>query len=178
MSNYSKETDTYLTAIKHGDLTQFKPLYDLIASHLFGLINYYLIDKSYFEDALLEVYERILMYINSYVEGSDGYNWICKIAENTARKYNMKRSNDVSLPDVEGVLGTASFEIGFIDRMDLCFAIDKLQTPDREIVYNYFYLGKTMEEIGRELNLSKSAIKKRLDKSIEFLKKFVKSGKL
>ncbi len=178
MSYYAKEADSYLTAIKHGDLTQLKPLFDLITNHLFGVINYYLSDKSYLEDVLFEVYERALMYVNSYKEGSDGYNWICKIAENVSRKYNIRQNNDVSLSDVEGVISSDLSENISIERIDLLSAIDKLDYTNREIIYKYFYLGETMEEIGAEFKLTKSAIKKRLDKSTKFLKKFLQNGKL
>lgn len=178
MSNYAKETDTYLTAIKHGDLTQFKPLYDLVANHLRVVVMCYLNDKSYWEDVLSEVFEKVLRYIDSYTEGSDGYNWLCKIAENTAYNYNAKAGPEVALSDVERKLYVSSSEIVSEDLLDLLRAIDNLSQPFKDTVYKYFFFGETMEEIGREFNICKAAVKKRLNKAIEKLKKFIENGKL
>lgn len=176
MSNYAKEVDTYLAEIKKGDLSKFKLLYDLISNHLGVVVRFYLIDKSYWEDVLEEVFEKIFKYIDSYVEGSDGYNWICKIAENIAFNYNTKFNPEVSLEDVEYKLKISSSELFSDENIDLFRGIQTLNEKDRDIIFNYFYLGKTLEEIGKDYHVSKTAIKKRLDKCLKILKKFIETG--
>lgn len=178
MSYYAKEVDKCLCAIKNGDMSQFKSLIDLIGNHLCVVVKFYLNDKSYLEDVIDEVFAKVYKYINSYVEGSDGYNWICKIAENIAYSYNAKCANEISLFEAESLLKLNPSDIISEDKIDLNRAIDSLDEKSRELVYKHFFLGKTLTELGEEYKISKAAIKKRLDKCVEILKKFIASGKL
>ena len=178
MSIYAKEVNKYLVALKNGDITQFKPLYEAMQTHVLGIARYYLVDKSYVEDVTSEVFQKIFLYVNSYQENTDGYNWICRITENVAYNYNNRVLPTTVDPTVADsvdreLVGSDKTE----DKLDLFRAIDALETENREIIYQHYFLGKTYQEIGEKLRISKVAVKKRIDKILSTLKIFIETGK-
>lgn len=170
---YAKEVNYYLSAIKHGDNSKFKPLYDMIASRILGVARYYLIDKSYCEDVTSEVFQKIYLYINSYDESKDGYNWICRITRNVAYNFNNKFSQNPDNAEPDAVLQEIVLTEDAEKRADIFRAIDKLDPESREIVYLYYYLCNTYQEIGDKLHISKVAVKKKIDKILSQLKIYI-----
>lgn len=178
MSIYANEVNEYLSAIKNGDITQLKPLFDLVGNHISGVARYYLTDKSYCDDVTIETFQKVYLYIGSYEEGKDGYNWMCRIAQNIAYNYNEKTAQ---------ILVTTKFAIAkkladsdFVKRaeehIDLFQAIECLEPESRELVYLHFFFGKSFKEIGDELHLSKAGVKKRIDKILLQLKILIETG--
>ena len=176
MSSFAKDVNKLLIAIKKGDKSAFKALYNLIANHVRGVARYYLVDKTYSEDVVVETFQKIYLYINSYKEGKDGYNWICKTTQNIAINYNTKFLANVSTETITNH-GTDEYEKNSEEKIDLFRAIDRLHPENREIIYKYYFLDKTMQEIAIEHHLSKSGVKKRIDKILKQLKVFIESGK-
>lgn len=175
MSRYAKEVNKYLVAIKNGDKSKYQPLFDLTANHLLGVAAYYLNDRSYCEDVVSIVFEKIFKYIDTFKEGYDAYNWICKIAENTARDINEALKDEVALSNLIPIYYREIDEIVYDESLDVTLAIDKLDSVDKEIVYGYYFFDKTYQTIADELNLSKSTVKKRMNKILIKLKDFLKS---
>lgn len=178
MSVFANEVNEYLSAIKNGDITQLKPLFDLVGNHMSYVARYYLIDKSYCDDVIIEALQKIYLYINSYEEGKDGYNWICRIVQNIAYNYNEKTPKSYGTEEIAVAkkLADNDFTKHIEEKLDLLRAIDSLEPESRELVYLYFFLGKSFEEIGDELHLNKSSVKRRLDKILLKLKKFIETG--
>lgn len=177
MSIYAQEVNKYLLAIKRGDKSQFKPLYDLIANHIKGVARYYLVDKSYCDDVTNEVFQKIFLYINSYDESRDGYNWLCRITQNIAYKHNNIDAQNFDTEEIAAASGIAYIEKNTEEKLDLFRAIDSLDPESREMIYLYFFFGNSFKEIGDKLNLSKAGVKKRLDKILSKLKIFIETGK-
>ena len=178
MSICAKEVNKYLSAIKRGDQAGFKALYDAIATRVMGIARYYLVDKSYCEDVMNEAFQNVFLYINSYDESKDGYNWICRITENVAYKYNNRMpppSDDLSETGSE----SGKFEItdDAEEKLDLFRAIDSLDPESREMVYSYYFLGNSYQEIGDGLHISRVAVKKKIDKILSKIKRYLETGK-
>lgn len=173
MSRYAKEVNKYLVAIKNGDKTKYRPLFDLTANHLLAIAAYYLKDRSYSEDVVSIVFEKIFKFADTYKEGSDGYNWICKITKNTALDINETIKDEVALDNCEQHSDSTE-ETDFEECTDIVTAISFLEPADKEIIYGYYFFGKTYQKIAEELSLSKSTVKKRLDKILSKLKIFLK----
>lgn len=178
MSKYAKEVNKLLKAIKQGDTSVFDKLFDLTANHLIGVAAYYLENKSFCEDVVADVFEKVFIYIYTYDEEQDGYNWMCKITENVARGYNRKYSKELSLFEVGAVRETKQELQTDEIRFDVSSAIDKLDSESRELIYQRYYFDRSYEDIGKALNLTKSAVKKRIDKILIKLKKIIENGKL
>lgn len=177
MSIYAKEVNKYLIAIKNGDKSKFKPLFELIGNHVTGVARYYLSDKSYCDDVTAEVFQKIFLYIDAYEDGRDGYNWICRIAQNTAYDYNEKSAQELEKTQIAVTVSLAESEKNTEERLDLFRAIDSLDSESREIIYLHFFLGDSFNQIGEKLHLSKSGVKKRIDKILLRLKIFIETGK-
>lgn len=178
MSICAKEVNKYLSAIKHGDQSCFKPLYDSIATRVMGIARYYLVDKSYCEDVMNEAFQNVFLYINSYDESKDGYNWICRITENVAYKYNNRMpppSDDLS--KAASASGELTISDDTDEKLDLFRAIDSLDPVSREMVYSYYFLGNSFQEIGDKLHISRVAVKKKIDKILSNIKKYLETGK-
>ena len=177
MSIYAKEVNKYLTALQNGDATQFKPLYEAMQTHVMGIARYYLIDKSYCEDVTSEVFQKIFLYVNSYTENTDGYNWICRITENIAYDYNSRMPPPSADPaKIDLVAREFAISDDTEEKLDLFRAIDSLEPDSRELIYLRYFLGKTYQEIGEKLNISKVAVKKKIDKILSKLKIFIETG--
>lgn len=146
MSRYAKEVNKYLVAIKKGDKSKYQPLFDLTANHLLGVAAYYLKDRSYCEDVVSIVFEKIFKHIDTYEEGHDAYNWICKITENTAHDINESLKDEIALdnliPQYDRELDLTVYD----ENLDVTSAIDKLDSVDREIVYGYYFLIKLINK--------------------------------
>lgn len=178
MSRYAKDVNKYLVAIKKGDKSKFQQLFDLTANHLLGVAVYYLHDRSYCEDVVSTVYEKIFKYIHTYNEGGDGYNWMCKIVKTTAYDVNNALRDEIPLENVLPSYGSRIAELvydvsAYDEHLDLTIAIDKLAPIDREMIYSYYYFDRPYQKIAQEMNLTKSTVKKRMDKILKQLKKFL-----
>lgn len=173
MSIYAKEVNDYLSAIKHGDNSKFKPLYEMIASRILGVARYYLVDRSYCEDVVSEVFQKVYLYINSYDESKDGYSWICRITRNVAFNFNNKIMQNPDSVESDSALKEETLTEDAERRVDILRAIDKLDPESREIVYLRYYLRNTYQEIGDKLHISKVAVKKKIDKILLKLKNYI-----
>ncbi len=176
MTSFAGKIRNCLNDIKRGDAKRFDDLYQMTFYHLLGLAKYYLTDKSYAEDVVLESYEKIYRYIDTYEDGESGYSWMCKIVQNTAYFYNEISKKERKL---KGELESSHQERAAPDtdaRLDLYTAIEKLDEQDRELAYSYFFFDKKLKDIAAELGMTSSGVKKRINKLIKILKKFLENG--
>lgn len=176
MSQYSKEVNKCLVKIKRGDNSEFKELFDLTYNHLTVVAKLYLINKSYCDDVVMEVYERTLKYIDSYDSGKDGYNWLCKIAQTIAYEFNRRDKAYSDAYSDEKDIPKRDFTIDLAENSDLSRAIDRLDDESKTIVISYYYLGETYDTIGAKLNITKSAVSKKLKRILKKLRIFLENG--
>lgn len=177
MSRYGKEVNKCLKKVQKGDKTQMGQLFELTANHLRGVAFMYLSDKSYCDDVVSDAYCKVMQYIDSFDPKQDGYNWLCKITERTAYEYNdivnEDRNHTVNLDEAFGV----GVEDKVADaKIEIFTAMEKLPAADRQILYDYFYLRMTYDEIAAKNGMAKSAVYKKAKKSFEILKKYLKNG--
>ena len=177
MSFYD-EINEYLSAIKNGDNTMLDSLYELVGNHIAGLALYYLVDKSYCDDVIVETFLKVCLYINSYEEGKSGYKWLRRIAQNVAYNYNEMTAKHSGISELASAvtLADSDFTTHSDEKLDLFQAIDLLEPESRELIYMHFFLRKSLKEIGDELHLSKSKVKRHLDKILLQLKKYIETG--
>ena len=183
MSICAKEVNEYLCAIKHGDKAKFKQLFELISHRILGVARYYLVDKSYCEDVVSEVFAKVYLKIDTYDESKDGYNWICRIVENTAydfnentaKYFNYRTSQNSDNIDSVPVLPESELLEDVEKRADLFRAIDKLDPESLELINLYYFLGDSYSEIGKKFHISKVAVKKKIDKILSKLKIYIEN---
>lgn len=170
MSKYAKEVNRCLLSIRAGDKSAMETLFDITANHLKVVIKYYLIDKSYLDDVLLQTYERAFSYINSFNSEFDGYNWLCGIAKNLAYAYNKKEITtcDIDSLNLEDV--SDDWVNNIETQIDLSRAIKDLDDIDKEIVFLRFYMHDSLSKIAQKLGVSKVAIHKRLKRICKIIR--------
>lgn len=164
MFHYTKEVKRYLLNIKQGDTSQIEPLYNVTAMHLINVAKYYLANKNLAKDVVADVFMKVLNYINTYDSTQDGYNWLCKITQNLAYDYNKKEAKVAcSEQQFAKTVEDADYNHEF-DELDFRLLLGDLDKTDQDIAYKRFVECRTLQDIGCELNLSKTAIHFRVRK--------------
>ena len=165
MSQFREETNKYLIAMQEGDPSLFAEFYHRMR----GTFGFYamriLLNQNDWEDVLSESYIKISTRINTFNRTKDGYNWVLKIIENTARTYNEKEwkhptveLGNLYLPEKVDCFAESELE------MDIRNALKKLPSMYTTIAMLYIYKGRTQYEIGKMLGISKPAVCQRLRK--------------
>jgi len=167
-----------LTEIKNGNQEGNDNLFDLTFFHLLGVARNYLIDKSKAEDVVMDAYEKVLKYINTYNENENGYNWLCRIVQNAAfAQNNIDKKNQMIVDSVISVYNEIDEKPVSLDvKMDLMNAIERLDNDGKDLIFSYYFLGKKLGEIAKEKGISAPATKKRIDRLVKKLKKFLTNG--
>ncbi len=162
MSKIQKEVNVLLSQIKAGDITKMEELYNLTYNHLKPVVMHYLFSSANCEDAISETYYRVIKYVKNFDETKDGYNWICRIAQNAANNTNREESTYVAFEEIQEEVNVPDE----IDRMLLKNTfiqyLKKLPVTDRAIIYYRYYKDMTYQEIADKLNRAKSFVHNRL----------------
>ncbi len=170
MSKYAKEVNLCLLNIRKGDESAMTTLFDLTANHLKAMVKGYLVNKIYLDDVVLETYERVLSYINSFNPELDGYNWMCGIAKNLAYFYNGKETLTYDMD----LLKVDKEHNDWIDKLetkiDLSQVIKYLDDKDKYILYLRVYRQESLNEIALKLGISKTAVHKRLKRIYKIIR--------
>ena len=177
MSRYGSEINKYLKKVQNGDMVQLGKVFDLTANHLRVIALKYLNNKTYCEDVVSDVFCKVIHYIHTFNPHKDGYNWLCKITERVAYSYNEieneSRNNTISIEKATNV-GAETNNID--EHLEMLMAMGNLTETDKNIVYDYFYLNLTYENIAAKYGVVKSAIHKRIKKSFKIIKEYLQRG--
>ncbi len=162
MSKYAKEVNLCLLNIRKGDESAMTTLFDLTANHLKAMVKGYLVNKIYLDDVVLETYERVLSYINSFNPELDGYNWMCGIAKNLAYSYNGKETPTYDIDLLKDDKEYKDWLDNLETKIDLSLVIKELDDIDKNILFLRIYMQESLKEIALKLGVSKVAVHKRL----------------
>lgn len=171
MGDFAKDVNECLRVMQQGDRAAFDMLYVMTYNHMRYIVNRYLSNKSFLEDVISDTYAKVMNYAYAVDVSRDGYNWMCKIAQNMAISCNERERRiakaermyvaDRKLLQTEEVFNEAEFFI----------CMSKLSEFDSKLITMRFYLGMTFEEIGDRLGVSKVAVFQRIRKICQFIGK-------
>lgn len=165
MSYYKEDINQYLIAFKNGDRSHFDSFYNKYHDHFLSWAVYYLVNKDNREDIISESYIKICKYIHSFNPEEDGYDWILKIIQNTARTVNKKEMRCKKI-DIENIYLPEGHDP--YSEVDVEIDLERLfkYTDYRNylIAVLSFRKGRTQEEIASMLGISKSAVCQRMSK--------------
>ena len=172
---YNEMLNECLAAIKRGDQTKYSDLHHLTYGPLMNVAKSYLIDKSYAETVMSDLYYRIYLYADHYDTSKDAKAYLWQIVKNKAFDYNKKVINNktVNIDEVQIFDKIDPFEMAE-DRIDVAEALKRVGHANAMIVIWTYREGLTQEEIGLRLNISKSAVNQRLSKTIAKLSQYLK----
>lgn len=177
MSYFGEDINQYLIAFKEGDRSQFDFFFHKYHDHFLSYAVYYLINKDNREDVISEAYYKICNRIYSFDPGQDGYNWIIKIIQNTARTQNKKELRYKTL-NMDAIHLTDGYDpYSEIDiEMDLERLFKASDYRNYVIAVLAFRKGRTQEEIATMLGISKSAVCQRMSKIRAIVKNSLKKS--
>lgn len=163
---YNEMLNECLSAIKRGDESKFSELHHLTYGPLKNVAKSYLIDKSYADTVMSDLYYRIYLYADHYDTSKDAKAYLWQIVKRKAFDYNKQciKNNTLNIDDIPIFNQTDQFE-RVNARIDIGKALKRVGYPDAMIIIWHYQDGLTQEEIGLRLNMSKSAVCQRLNKA-------------
>ena len=172
---YNERLNECLAAIKHGDQTKYNDLHHLTYGPLMNVAKSYLIDKSYADTVMSDLYYRIYLYADRYDTTKDAKSYLWQIVKHKAFDYNKMcfKNNTVNIDDLPIFDQIDPYERAN-DRIDVAKALKRVGHTNAMIVIWTYRDGLTQEEIGQMLKITKSAVCQRLSKTIEKLSEYLK----
>lgn len=171
MSLLKTKVNRLLLKFKNGDIKAYSELYELTFYRLYGVAFSYLKSKADCEDVVEESLLIVWQKIDLFDENKDGYNWLCKIVENKSK--DKLRSINARKKVGEYIETQDEFEIAET-KCDLLRLLDFLDEYEYKLIFERYFLDKTLKEIGFEFGLTIKQVHQRINKII---KKLQKKGK-
>lgn len=160
-----KDINKYLSKIKKGDWAYKNILFEATYHYLKPIAWRYVVNKDDVEDVLSEAYLNAFNGIDTYKEKFDGFNWLCKIVQNTAYEINTLNAKFQYCADVYDVQDNIVDIEGLVADRD---EIDRLLAPyseiDRKLIELYYRDKYTLTEIAEKTGVKRSTAYKRLQK--------------
>lgn len=130
------------------------------------------------DDLTQQVFLKAVENIQSFKGSSNLFTWIFKIAQNTVkneyRRLSRKKESPFDFTEYESQSISLEFT-KFVDfRIDIGAALKELDEVDQEIIALRFFVDCTLSEISNIVGMRESAVKNRLYRSLERLKKELK----
>ncbi len=173
MSKHGDYVNSLLKKIKKGDTAAFMKLYDCTYNHLRFIVLRYLKNASLLEDVMQESFMRVFKYVKNADLEQDGYNWMCKIAENCAYEFNRRFDNYTDLEAVEECKDPREVFAVLDDRVDLYNALHTLNDEELTLIFKRFWEDFTYESMADEFSSKKSTIHKKLKQIFAKLKSYL-----
>jgi RNA polymerase sigma-70 factor (ECF subfamily) len=170
-----------MTNLKNGDTKSLGVLYERYKSILFTFYVRTIQDHDSSKDLLMETFERIYKYRNSYNVKKKARPWIFQIASNLTKDYYKKtgklQSIDKLKPEIFVVQPELPDETKSRDKL-LQVALNKLKPPQRNIINMYYLLEMTYEDIAINEKVSINNARIKVCRALKNLKEVLKDSEL
>lgn len=159
-----------MTLVKSGNLQKASLLFDRYHVLIYNYFLRRIMDRQLSEDLMQVVFERLIRYRNSFVDGHNFRSWLFTIARNVAIDESRKRK--LTFMDEDQAMTIADHENeGSRDRKNtLLQAISLLPEQDGEIIRLTKIHGFKNKEVGELLNLTESNVKVKIHRAMKDLK--------
>lgn len=158
-------------------ITSFERAYELYRQRIRKYISLKL-NPMVAEDLTQQVFLKAVENFHSFKGSSNLFTWIFKIAQNTVkneyRRLSRKKESTFDFTDYESQSISLEFTKYVDFRIDIGAALKKLDELDQEIIALRFFVDCTLSEISKIVGMRESAVKNRLYRSLERLKKELK----
>lgn len=153
--------------MKNRDLEkEFKEKYNLYAAMLYRISFLYLGNSADAEDVLQDVFIKLFSGKRKFNNDEHEKAWLIRTTQNACLDLLKKAGRkNVSMEEVELSVCCENDA-----RQDVLRSVFALPPRYKCVVLLYYYNGYSVEEIARILRISKSAVKKRLQRGREMLK--------
>lgn len=152
--------------MKQVSFASFEAVYDHYAPMLYRLAFSILLHKEDAEDALQSVFHKYLSHPPFWNDESHRKAWLIRVTVNQCKDLLRKRKTHASVPLDEIA------EIGKEDQHPIELLSDLFSLPEiyKTVLILHYLEDLKVDEIGKILHISKSAVKMRLTRGRELLK--------
>ena len=156
-----------IVAIADGNISAIGEVYAPLGKVMYSVAAIYAAQPADAEDIVHDSLIKIVRQAKSFRENKNAYAWVNTVVKNTALDYLRRarsRKEEFETEEKEYVINE--------NAMAIREAFQILTEPERDLMTYIYWYGMTLEEIGKLLHITKSAVKKRADKILLKLKKF------
>lgn len=153
-----------LIKIKNGNKKYVDVLYYLIAHKLKFIALKYLRNEEEAKDVEQSFWADIYKNAKNFKYADNGYSYLCRIMKcMSVNRYNqIQTERHHTVEDIETSLIDPFDEDTYIDKLDNRIAVqkalDNLEPKERAIMYLIVYDDKTIEQVAKDLKMSKSKV--------------------
>ncbi|NOU76668.1 sigma-70 family RNA polymerase sigma factor [Paenibacillus sp. LMG 31458] len=130
------------------------------------------------DDLTQQVFLKAIENIHTFKDNSSLFTWIFKIAQNTVKNEFRSLSRKKEIPYDFTAYESQSISLDFAKyveiRIDIRSALKKLNDLDQQIISLRFFVDCTLLEISKIVGMRESAVKNRLYRSLEKLRRELK----
>ena len=156
-----------MKSIADGKISAIGELYATLGKVMYTVAAIYAAQPADKEDIVHDSLVKIAIQAKTFRENKNAYAWVNTVVKNTAKDY-LRRSRSRTEKYEEKESGYVIDE----NAMAIREAFQILTESERDLMTYIYWYGMTLEEIGKLLHITKSAVKKRADKVLLKLKKF------
>lgn len=162
---------------EQGNIQKFEIAYDRYRQRICKYISLK-INPMVADDLTQQVFVKAMENIQTFKENSSLFTWMFKIAQNLVRNEYRSLSRKKEIPydftDYESQSISLDFAKYVEIRLDIRSALQKLNELDQQIISLRFFVDCTLPEISKIVGMRESAVKNRLYRSLEKLRKELK----
>lgn len=165
-----------IVGLKHGDEECIYELHSIMSPTIRYIALKYLRNENDAQDMVQDFWADINRICTLFIFSKNGFNFLCKaMTRRTINRYHkLKREKTITVHYVDYSAIThyddcSSEDIGV--RAEISAALEKLSETERIIIQESFFEDKTIREIAKDLNISKTKVGELKLKAINFLKK-------
>lgn len=167
-----KDCESYLYDISLGNMDSLEKLYNETRKAIFAYALSITNNVSDAEDVLQTTFINVINSVHTYKPMGKPLAWMFTIAKNLAIKSCKEKNNEV---DIQWeTLIEPSDNLSFGDKQLLYYALNQLQTDEKQIVMLYTFSGFKFLEIATFLNYPLSTVLSKYYRSMKKLKTYMK----
>ena len=173
-----QKINSLILLIAKGDSFALEDLSRLVSGRLLAIAKSIVRDRGLAEDVVQDTFLRIVYNANSFRPDTNGYAWICKIAQNLALNVlrREKRNRTVNIDDCFSLAADDDVFEQSSAHIVLRQAMEALTPLERWILYQKYFMDLSVRDIAQAVNKSKSAVQRALTSAEEKVRNFVKCG--
>lgn len=154
--------------MKNSTVNNFDTEYDAYADMIYKIAYMYTGNSSESEDIVQEVFIKLLYKGLRFTSEEHKKAWLIRTVSNQCKDY-LKSSRKTNLSLDDNLISDKSADND--KRLDIRTKIISLNPKYKTVIYLYYYEGYATDEIASILHISASAVKMRLKRAREELKK-------
>lgn len=173
-----QKINNLILLIAKGDEAALEDLSHLVSGRLTSIAYSIVGNRALAEEIVQDTFLRVVYNAHSYKPNTNGYGWMCRIAQNLALNAlrREKRAQTVNIEDCFSLAATDDVFEQSASHLILKQAMEALEPLERWILYQKYFMDLTVREIAQTCGKSKSAVQRALVSAEEKVRNFVKSG--